>query len=132
MRFLKVLYIILGTLSLILGLVGIVVPGLPTTPFLLLTAWLYLKGSKKLHAKLMANKHLGKYIENFENNKGMSFRSKIIAISMMWLMIASSCTFFIETHYFRLIVIGLGLLGTSVIVFFLKTVNLKSDQKKEA
>ncbi len=122
MKFIKVIYIVLGTISLIVGIIGIVVPGLPTTPFVLLTAWLYLKGSSKLHAKLLANKHLGKYIENFDKNKGMTLRSKRTAILMMWIMIGISCIFFLESTLIRWIVAGSGLIGTSVIVFFLKTV----------
>lgn len=122
MQFLKILYITLGTISLFLGLIGIVVPGLPTTPFLLLTAWLYLKGSKKLHTKLLANKYLGKYIENFEKNKGVKLKTKIWAIAMMWTMITTSCTFFIDTNPLRFIVISLGMIGTLVLVIFVKTI----------
>lgn len=121
MKLLKIVYIILGTLSLALGIIGIVVPGLPTTPFILLTAWLYIKGSNKLHKWLISNKLFGKYILNFERNKGMTMKSKIVSTLMMWTMITISCTFFIESTTIRLVVIAMGIIGTSVMVFFLKT-----------
>lgn len=121
MKLLKIVYIILGTLSLALGIIGIVVPGLPTTPFILLTAWLYIKGSDKMHKWLISNKIFGKYILNFELNKGMTMKSKIVSTLMMWTMITISCTFFIESTTIRLVVIAMGVIGTSVMVFFLKT-----------
>lgn len=121
MKLLKIVYIILGTLSLALGIIGIVVPGLPTTPFILLTAWLYIKGSDKMHKWLISNKMFGKYILNFELNKGMTMQSKIVSTLMMWTMITISCTYFIESTTIRLVVIAMGVIGTSVMVFFLKT-----------
>lgn len=121
MKLLKIFYIILGTISLGLGIIGIVVPGLPTTPFILLTAWLYIKGSDKLHKWLISNKIFGKYILNFEKNKGMTMKSKIVSTAMMWTMITISCTFFIESNTIRLVVIAMGAIGTSVMLFFLKT-----------
>ena len=63
--FYKVLLIILGTIFLGLGILGIFIPGLPTTPFLLLTAALYLRSSQRLYQKLISNKILGKYIQNY-------------------------------------------------------------------
>lgn len=65
----KTLYIALGTLSLALGILGIFLPLLPTTPFLLLTAALYFKSSPRLYNWLLNQKHLGPYIRNFRENK---------------------------------------------------------------
>lgn len=75
MSFLKSIFILLGTLSLFVGVIGIVVPGLPTTPFLLLTAGLYLKSSDKLYAKLIVNRFVGSYIIKFNQRKGMSIKA---------------------------------------------------------
>ena len=61
----KTILIILGTVSLILGVTGIFIPGLPTTPFLLLTAGLYLRSSKKLYKRLISNQYIGCYIDNY-------------------------------------------------------------------
>ena len=68
----KTLYIALGTLSLALGILGIFLPLLPTTPFLLLTAALYFKSSPRLYNWLLNQKHLGPYIRNFRENKAIN------------------------------------------------------------
>lgn len=81
----KTLYIALGTLSLALGILGIFLPLLPTTPFLLLTAALYFKSSPRLYNWLLNQKHLGPYIRNFRENKAIPLRAKIISISLMWI-----------------------------------------------
>ena len=80
----KTLYIALGTLSLALGILGIFLPLLPTTPFLLLTAALYCKSSPRLYNWLLNQKHLGPYIRNFRVNKAIPLRAKIISLLLMW------------------------------------------------
>lgn len=94
----KYLYITLGTVSLGLGIVGIVLPLLPTTPFLLLTAALYLKSSPRLYAWLMSRKYLGTYIRNFRENKAIPFHGKIIAITLIWIT-HLYCVFYILDHW---------------------------------
>ncbi len=78
------LYIALGSVSLALGIVGIFVPLLPTTPFLLLTAALYFKGSPRLYNWLLQQKHLGPYIRNFREEKAIPLRAKILSVTLMW------------------------------------------------
>jgi uncharacterized membrane protein YbaN (DUF454 family) len=123
----RAIWIVLGTLSLVIGAIGIVVPGLPTTAFLLLTAWLYLKSSDRLYQKLISNKYLGPYILDFQERKGMTKRTKVHAIGTMWVMITISCVFFIKSLTVILFVLGLGIVGTVVMGFIVRTV----DQKEE-
>ena len=127
MYFLKPIFIIIGTLSLITGIIGIVVPGLPTTPFLLLTAGLYLKSSNRLYNKVISNKWIGPYIIQYQKNKGISLRMKFYSICLMSIMIASSCIFFINSFQYKLIVIALGIIGTIVMILFVPTANQESD-----
>ena len=108
----KPLFVFLGSLSLALGIIGIVVPGLPTTSFVLLAAYLYARSSEKLYSKLLNHKFLGGYIRDFQ--KGVSIRTKIKAISMMWVMITISGVFFIENLYVRIVLFVVGLSGTIV------------------
>ncbi len=128
MYLLKSILIIIGTISLSLGIIGIVVPGLPTTPFLLLTAGLYLRSSNKLYNKVISNKWIGPYIVRYNENKGMSAGLKLYAVSLMSLMITISCMLFINSTSIRLIIIGLGIIGAIVMIFIVPTVNSKTNK----
>lgn len=114
MSLIKLLLIFLGTLSLCIGLIGVFIPGLPTTPFLLLTAALYIRSSDKLYRKVVENRFIGSYVIKYRANKGMTRSDKTYAISLMWIMIAISCIFFIDNILIRIIVTLVGLIGTIV------------------
>ena len=126
----KIILIILGTISLAIGVIGIFVPGLPTTAFLLLTAALYMRSSDKLYQKLLANKILGPYITDFQVNKGMTRRTKLHAIGTMWFMITISSVFFIDPLSIKLIVISLGIIGTIVMGFMVRTVDKRNNNQE--
>ncbi len=119
MTILKVTLIFLGTLSLCLGVIGIFIPGLPTTPFLLLTAALYIKSSDRLYQMIIDNRYFGAYITRYRSNRGMTKKDKIYAISLMWIMIAVSSIFFIENSFIKIIVILVGVIGTLVMGVFI-------------
>jgi uncharacterized membrane protein YbaN (DUF454 family) len=114
---LKTLLILLGTISLMLGILGIFIPGLPTTPFLLLTAFLYLKGSTRLYNWLMKNKFLSRYITSYKRRKGMTKRQKIYSISLMWIMISISAGFLVHPIFAKIIIVTAGIVGTIVMGF---------------
>ena len=80
----KTLYIVIGTISLALGILGIFLPLLPTTPFLLLTAALYFKGSSRLYNWLLNHRYFGPYIRNYRENKAIPLRAKIVSLVLMW------------------------------------------------
>ena len=80
----KYLLIILGTVSLVLGVIGIFRPLLPTTPFLLLSAALYVRSSEYLYNWLIRQKYLGTYIRNFREHKAIPLRAKIISVTLVW------------------------------------------------
>ena len=80
----KPLFIIAGTITLVLGTVGRFVPLLPTTPFYLLTAWLYMRGSDRMYNAVMRNKYFGRIVRDFMVDKSISIRAKIITVSMLW------------------------------------------------
>ena len=117
----RILLIIAGIISLSLGVLGIFVPGLPTTPFLLLTAALFVRSSPKLYKWLISNKYLGKYILNYRRRKGMTRKQKIYAISLMWIMITISVGFLVHPLSVRLIIAGAGVIGTVVMGFIVPT-----------
>jgi uncharacterized protein len=87
-RVVRMFFVVAGTLSLVLGIIGIFLPLLPTTPFLLLASACYVRGSERMHRRLMEHPHLGPYIRNFEQGKGMPRRAKVIVILVLWMSYA--------------------------------------------
>ena len=122
----KPVLIFLGTLSLIAGIAGIFIPGLPVTPFLLLTAGLYVRSSQKLYDRLISNRFIGSYISDYKKNNGMTMKSKLLAVAMMSLMITVSCIFLINMLSTRLLIIALGIIGAVVMIFIVPTVKQRS------
>ena len=116
----KALYILFGTLSLILGIIGIFLPLLPTTPFLLLTAALYVRSSPRLYNWLLHQKYLGNYIRNFRENKAIPLRAKIVSVSLIWITILN-CVFFIVPYWSLKILLLLIAAGTSYHILSFKT-----------
>ncbi len=90
----KTLLAILGAVSLALGIAGIFLPLLPTTPFLLLTAALWVRGSPRLYAWLLAHPKLGPYIRNFRENRAIPLRSKLLSLVLLWATMLG-CVFFV-------------------------------------
>lgn len=80
----KYIFMTGGIVSVALGSLGIILPLLPTTPFLLLAAYLFSHSSEKFHNMLMKNRVLGKYIYNYTERKGIILRDKIISITTLW------------------------------------------------
>ena len=79
----QILLITLGTFFVGVGIAGIFIPVLPTTPFLLLSAALYAKSSTKFYNWLINNRIFGQYIKNYREGKGISLRLKIITINII-------------------------------------------------
>ncbi|MFI3280363.1 MAG: YbaN family protein [Rikenellaceae bacterium] len=86
----KPIFIFLGTLSLVLGVVGIILPVLPTTPFLLLSATLYMHSSPRMYHWLLNHKYFGSYINNYLKYRTISVKIKVVAVSTLWLTIGAS------------------------------------------
>jgi uncharacterized membrane protein YbaN (DUF454 family) len=86
----RYLLIALGTICLAIGIVGIFTPVLPTTPFLLLAAACYLRGSQRFHRWLMNNRVFGSYIRNYTEGRGVPTRVKIITLALLWATIGIS------------------------------------------
>lgn len=108
----KIILTILGILSLGLGILGAFLPVLPTTPLLLLSAALFLRGNEKLYIWLMNHPKLGPYIRNFREHKAIPLRVKAVSIMMLWLTLLN-CAIFVADHWaFRLFFIVLAICVT--------------------
>lgn len=81
---LKKLFTALGVISLALGILGAFLPLLPTTPFVLLSAYLFAKSSEKFHQRLLNHKIFGQLIRDYNEDKSIPLHAKIIAIVTMW------------------------------------------------
>lgn len=112
-RLAKLLLIAAGTFSAGLGILGIFLPLLPTTPFLLLAAICYAKSSEKLYNRLLNDKYLGSYIRNYREGKGIPLKVKIITVSLLILTIGYSSVFVISARWGKiclwLIAVGVGI-----------------------
>lgn len=104
------IFFAIGTISVALGLLGIFLPLLPTTPFLLLASFCYTRSSQRMHHWLTTNRWCGAYIRNYEEGLGMSQRQKLIAISMLWLAIGYSVIFAVTLLWLKalLLMIAIG------------------------
>lgn len=89
------LLILLGHICVGLGAIGIVLPLVPTTPFLLLAAACYARGSERFYNWLLNNKYFGQYIRDYREGKGIPLKAKITAIILIWVTIGISAIFFI-------------------------------------
>jgi uncharacterized membrane protein YbaN (DUF454 family) len=125
----KTVFLIFGTLSLFLGVLGIFIPGLPTTPFLLLSAGLYFRGSQKAYNLLIQNRYIGSYIMKYRKEKGVSLTVKLYAIILMWCMIIMSTVFFIQNKIIDNTIYSVGVIGTIVMGFLIPTIERNLDSK---
>ena len=116
----RILLVVLGCLSVGLGTLGVFTPGLPTTPFILLASWAFYRSSPRLQLWLL-NSRLGKYIKEYQRQRGLTVRRKLYAIGMMVLMCTLSILFFIPTTTVKIIVGCAGLIGSIVVGFFVPT-----------
>ena len=116
----KIILAFLGSLSLALGILGVFLPVLPTTPFLLLSAALYVRSSERLYNWLMQHRHLGPYIRNFRENRAIPLRVKIVSVSLVWATLLYCAVFVAWVWWMRLFFIAIAV-GVSVHILHYRT-----------
>ena len=110
------LFIVAGCIAVVLGTIGVVVPGLPTTPLVLLASWCFYKSSPRLQSWLLQS-FLGKYIREYKEKGGLTPRKRVSIILLMATMVTISTVFFIQNLVVRIIVVVAGLIGCIVVGF---------------
>jgi len=120
-NFKKWLLILAGTISLALGTIGVIVPLLPTTPFLLITAACYIRSSDRLYRWLMNHRVYGKFLHNYLENKAIALNVKIGSISLLWVTVMSSAFFFISLTWIRVLLFIIAL-AVTIHIFSFKTI----------
>ena len=117
----RVLLIVSGTFSLALGTVGIFLPILPTTPFLLLSAACYMRSSQRMHKWLLGNKWFGEYIRNYQEGRGIPFKTKILTLALLWVAIIYSTFIPLDEALIAQVVLVLIAFGVSIHLLRLPT-----------
>jgi len=120
----RILFISLGTFFVALGVLGILLPVLPTTPFLLIAAALYARSSQRFYNWLLNNRFFGKYIKNYREGKGIPIKFKVFAITLLWITIGCSAFFAVKILIVRIILL-LVAIGVTTHIIRIKT--LKSQ-----
>jgi len=113
------LLIAAGTLSTGLGIIGIFVPILPTTPFLLLAAACYMRSSERFYQWLIKNRIFGSYVRNYIEGRGMPVKLKIFIIFLLWLTIGLSITFGVQNTVIRIVLICVAI-GVTIHICLIK------------
>ncbi len=108
-----------GSLALGLGVIGIFLPLLPTTPLLLLAAACYTRGSPRLERWLLSHPTLGRYISNYREGRGMTLRAKVMSLALLWIGCGASA-YLVELLWVRLL-LGAVAVGVGVHLLRLKT-----------
>jgi len=121
----KQLLMLAGHLSVGLALLGIALPLLPTTPFLLLAMSCYIRSSEKFYHRLIHNRLFGKYIKNYQDGKGVPFRLKVLSISLLWTSILVT-VFTLEAHFVLKAVLIFMAVAVSIHIMLIKP-KKKSD-----
>ena len=120
----KKLYIAFGFLAVILAIIGVFIPGLPTVPFLLVALFCFERSSKKYHDMIMNNKYFGPVLQDYYSGKGLTLSIKIKAILFLTCGIAFSI-YKIQNLHAR-IALAVVWLGVAIHIILLKT-----KEKKE-
>ena len=111
----KIIFGVAGTLCLLLGVAGAVLPLLPATPFLLLASACYARSSERLHRRLVRSRHLGAYIAAFRGGKGLPVRAKVYALLLLWASLLASA-YRLDSSLLALVLFAVGASVTALLL----------------
>ncbi len=124
----NIFLIIVGCISLVLGVAGMFLPLLPTTPFLLLSAAVWVKASPRLYSWLLNHKVFGEYIRNFREHRAIPLRVKVVSVSLVWLTIGY-CIFAVVDKWWWAQVL-MALLAIAISWHILSFATLKKEERR--
>lgn len=104
----KKVFFLLGWFFVIIGVVGIVIPVLPTTPFLLLSVWFFSKSSMRFYEWILNHRILGEYVRSYQDGDGVSLKIKIRTIILLWATIAVSIYFTSDKKWITVLLISIA------------------------
>lgn len=115
-----------GSVSVGLGILGMILPVLPSTPFLLLAAWCYARSSTRFYVWLMTHRLWGKYLRDYISGKGVPVHVKAWALTLLWAAILSSAFLAVDKIWIRALLIAIAI-GVSIHILYIRT--LSSEDK---
>ncbi len=101
-------FLALGTVALVLGVLGIFLPLLPTTPFVLLAAACYARGSRRFYAWLLAQRTFGPIVHEWQHHRSIPYRTKLTAVVLMSLTLGTSIVFFVKPVWLKVALAAMG------------------------
>jgi len=116
----RTLLIVAGTLCVALAILGMFLPVLPTTPFLLLATACYARSSERFYRWLLTNRWCGKYVRNYRDGKGIPLKQKVLTVLLLWLTIGYAAWFVVTVWWARGILFGVAL-GVTIHIMRIKT-----------
>ena len=113
-RWLRYVFISVGVISLLLGIIGVVTPVLPTTPFILLSGYCFARGSERFHDWILAHRFFGPMIRAFRDEKRIPLKAKIFATAMIALTMSVTAIFFVKKVY---AIVAMASVGVAVVTY---------------
>lgn len=115
----KIILNVIGTICVLLGILGAILPLLPATPFLLLASACYIRSSDRLYRRLTTNRYLGPYILNFREKRGLPLKAKVYSIILLWGSLLFSA-YRLQNSVLTVTLLTVGL-GVSIFIWSTKT-----------
>lgn len=122
-RVLRPLLIVIGSLSLGLGVVGIFLPLIPTTPLLLLAAACYARSSDRFYDWLINHRWFGRHIRHYRSGAGIPLKAKVLAIVLVWLSIGTTAILFADLAWLGAVLL---VIATGITAYLLSTPTLRT------
>jgi uncharacterized membrane protein YbaN (DUF454 family) len=116
----RYLYLIMGFLLVGIGILGIFLPVLPTTIFLILASACFMKSSPKANEWLKKNRWLGPYLKNYTEKSGLTVKSKLVLISILWISITFSAFILTDIPAIRILLLLIAI-GVTIHLVMVKT-----------
>jgi uncharacterized membrane protein YbaN (DUF454 family) len=125
----RLMLIAAGLICVGLGALGIILPGLPTTPFLLLAAYCFARSSEHFHSWLLDHRWFGSYVRNFEEGRGMTRRAKASTLLILWLSFGITIVFFVPVVWGQ---VGMLLMAAAVSTYIMRLPTPPEEPAPEA
>lgn len=126
----KMLLVVLGSLFVLLGIIGIALPLVPTTPFLLLAAVCYARSSGKCYHWLFHHKWFGEYLRNYRDGKGIPLKVKVSMLAFLWLTISLTAGFIVDVQWLQIMLVIITA-AVTVHMCYLPTFRPETGARKE-